>query len=109
MTKQELIAELEACGNTQVLWEKSIDIDWTRFVNILSRAKSESPTPEQEPLAVLADRKGYNTVESKTLSDGTWSLYINGTRIMFKDFFGVSLCEAESKARVYLMGLPDVK
>lgn len=72
-----------------------------QFNEILSRHEQE------EPLAVLADRKGFNKVQSFKLSDDTWTFWIDGYKIQYVEVFADTYALAEAKARQYLMGLED--
>lgn len=111
MTKAQLIAELEKWADKcpkQPTHNMEVREAWFRWSNefkeILSRAKSE---PEQEPLAVLADRIGAGRIAiGRSSVNNDWAIEIGGG---FKWFYGLTYSEAESKAREYLNGLEDVK
>ena len=71
------------------------------YFSILSRAKEA----KEEPLAVLADKKGY-FIRIQNYSE--WDICISAkTCISNKTFSDKSLEIAEAKARAYLAGLPD--
>lgn len=76
---------------------------------ILSRHEAE----QEEPLAVLADRKGYvishwGRYESEGCNPiAGWVISMYGHGEDMKTFRYHTNYEAESQARAYLMGLPD--
>jgi hypothetical protein len=77
------------------------------FDNILSRAKSRA---EQEPLAVLANRKGHSVRGIYKITAG-WCLQLDicSTYEPCKQFIADTYAEAEDKAREFLNARPDVK
>jgi len=74
-----------------------------------------TPTPaKDEPLAVLADRKGFGRIQYDAYTDGQKSIYITENEkedkelITEKEFYAPTYAAAEAKARAYLESL-DVK
>ena len=69
---------------------------------------------EVEPLAVLADRKGYyisridgNGEDSHRWEIGMFQFTEEGEEVNWKGFEAPTYAECEAKARAYLNGLPD--
>ena len=67
-----------------------------------------------EPLAVLADRKGYyisridgNGEDSHRWEIGMFQFTEEGEEVNWKGFEAPTYAECEAKARAYLNGLPD--
>lgn len=77
-------------------------------VNMSGRTFSEAKS--DEPIAVLADRKGYDVVRVVAPHEdeqyGHWRIYIYKIGGMI-DFHNLEYPAAEAAARAYLMGLPD--
>jgi hypothetical protein len=84
-------SELERCN---YYWREKID-------SIISRHKP------QEPLAVLADRKGITAIGYRQTNTSGKCVESWGAKIGPSVFYGKTYAEAESKARQYLEGLPD--
>ena len=67
----------------------------------------------EEPLAVLADRKGFNRIQYDAYTDGQKSVYLTEGEKYDKDttleqeFYGGTYAAAEAKARQFLNTLPD--
>ena len=65
----------------------------------------------EEPLAVLADRKGILRFQYDVYGDNTWSIYLNkdeeNGHWTEKEFYSSTYAECEAKARAYLEGLDD--
>ena len=79
----------------------------TKIDEILSRYTPAEQEAKEEPLAVLAMRKGFNRVQSFRLSDMTWTFWIDGERIQAHELFANTYAEAEAKARKFLLSLED--
>ena len=84
---------------------RSVEKEIKSVVKILSRHADKV----EEPLAVLADRKGRSIYGIYELG-GLWRINISlGERAGSKSFKEETYAECEAKARAYLMGLPDLK
>lgn len=101
----------------QEIFDDLTSMEWECISGVIRRAKEEaiadyidqSVPCEKEPLAVLADRKGFGCVRFDTYTDGTKSVYLlnaNGV-IQEKEFHAPTYAEAETLARQYLESLPD--
>jgi len=72
---------------------------------ILKAIESEG----QEPLAVLADRKGF-FIRYIAFAFSKWIIWINGDKNPIREqFCDLTYAACESKARAYLESLPDAK
>lgn len=70
------------------------------------------PAKTEEPLAVLADRKGYDIQVTgpsfgQIRTGGIWVIGITNLYPKCEEFVGPTYAAAESAARKYLEGLPD--
>ena len=103
MTKEELVKELEEWVEDKQ--ENGYTASAVEIANILAKHK-DSPTPE--PLAVLADRKGYGVVYQNYAAYRQVRLFaqlsFHGGDVLYT---GKTYPEAELKARQYLESLPD--
>ena len=89
--------------------EPSINV--VRVLEIISRAEQED---KEEPLAVLADRKGYviSRIDGRSDGDYKWAIGMTfqdeeGNEGKWKGFEAPTYAAAEAKARKYLESLPD--
>ena len=100
------------------LGQDRIDAKVSTFEKALTMYPCLVPIQESEPLAVLADRKGYwktrFTTSRDAMAEQYWTCEIEKTSFDIRvdtqrtfDFVGKTYAEAESKARQYLNGLPD--
>lgn len=109
----ELIKELERLRAHSAQYGYGL-VEDREFGSILCRLKAKA----EEPLAVLADRKGYwkaGFVSScDTMAEHYWTCNIQKTSFDIRidkqrdyDFTGPTYAEAEAKAREYLNKLED--
>ena len=80
------------------------------LINAIERARSRHKP--QGPLAELADRKGWDC-QSTGPAFGpqfkeAWNIFMSNPMAQTREFNGKTYAEAESKARKYLEGLPDM-
>lgn len=90
-------------------WKKKHD---AKFEEILSRAEAEAKEAKaDEPLAVLAYRKGFHNTSIWPYTNGGIEInlrYWEGPKT-WEVFTAPTYLAAEAKARAYLSGLKDVK